>query len=243
MNDSRIRFNLIDYSTLRFLSKNIFKIGDNRQMNIGKILRKARLDAQLTMRNVEAKTGVIASRQSKIELGETSSPDFLAVARLAEFYNLSMEGIHEAIKSGEDTPLAMTKAIKCQHIPIIAWENIDEWNGQTVAVAEYKTIPSPFKCSKSAYALEVKGDSMTSTINAQNSFPEGSLIIIEPETEPKHRSFVIAQLKGTGEFTFKRLNTEGGHYLQPLNQQHPIIPIDESVEVCGVVRGVIQSVD
>lgn len=211
-------------------------------MNIGIILRKARLDAQLTMRNVEAETGVIASRQSKIELGETSSPDFLAVARLAEFYNLSMEGIHEAVKAGTDTPLNIAKAIKCQHIPIISWDHIADWNEQPLAVRDYKTISSPFKCSEYAYALEVKGDSMTSTINAKNSFPEGAVIIIEPKAQPKHRSFVIAQLKGTGEFTFKRLNTEGGHYLQPLNQQHPIISIDESIEIYGVVIGMVQAV-
>lgn len=211
-------------------------------MEIGKILRKARLDSGYTMKTVEAATGVIASRQSKIELGETLSPDFMAVARLVEFYGLSLEGVYEAAKTGSDAPAVAAKALKCQHIPIISWVQAGSWSESVLDGCDFDVIPSPFKCTNDAYALKVRGDSMTSAPGSQYDFPHDSLIIVEPNAEARHRSFVVARIEGTDEVTFKRLNIEDGKFLQPLNPQYPVLPIDKPISICGVVIGVIQKI-
>lgn len=211
-------------------------------MDIGKIIRKARINAGYALKSVESATGVAASVQSKIELGDIASPSFVAVARLARFYNLNLEGIFEAAEIGSDTPAVAAKAIKCNHVPIISWVQAGNWNESVPATHDFEVIASPFKCSNDAYALEVKGDSMTSLPGGSYSFPEGCLIIVEPNAEARHRSFVVARIEGTNEVTFKRLNTDGGNYLQPLNPQHQIIPIDQPIHICGVVIGAVQKI-
>ena len=211
-------------------------------MNIGIIIRKARVDAKLALTTVAAATGVAASVQSKIELGDIVSPSFIVIAKLARFYNLNLEGIFEAAETNSDSPLAAAKALKCHHIPIISWVQAGEWNDSPLTTHDFEVIPAPFKCSDEAYALEVRGDSMTAAPGASYSFPEGALIIVEPNAEPRHNNFVVSRLEGTDDVTFKRLITDGGKYLQPLNPQYPIIPINQPMQVCGVVIGVVQKV-
>lgn len=209
-------------------------------MEIGKILRMARLKAGLTMKSVESNTGIIASVQSKIELGETVSPGFIPVAILADFYNLSLDGLYEASKESDDSPLIASKSLICQHVPVISWVQAGDWNDSTLSGSDFEVITSPFKCSDKSYALKVRGESMTSSSGAKYSFQEGTIIIVDPLVEAGHKSLVVARLEGTNEVTFKQLSIEDGKFLQPLNSQFPIIPIDRPIVICGTVIGSIQ---
>ena len=212
-------------------------------MEIGKILRKARNAAKLTLANVEHATGVIASRQSKIELGETTAPDFMAVARLAEYYGLSLDGLYEAAKTGADSSAVAAKARKSHYVPIIPWEQLGQDSAIDLTARGLEVISAPFQCSDQAYALTVRGDSMAGSPGSEYSFPEGAIIIVEPNLESRHKNLVIARLEGSKTATFKRLNLEDGGFLQPLNSQYPTQPITDQMTVCGVVIGIIQKVN
>ena len=209
-------------------------------MEIGMIIRKARLGIGYGLKTVESLTGVPASVQSKIELGDIVSPSFIYIARLAKLYQLDMEGIYDASLTEGNSPATAAKATKGKQVPIISWVQAGAMAEVVLEHHDFEVTLSPFRCSDDAYALEVKGDSMTSNPGANHSFPEGSIIIVEPNAEPRHRSFVIARQDGTNEVTFKRLNMEGSKCLQPLNPQYPIIPIDSHIHICGVVIGSIQ---
>lgn len=211
-------------------------------MEIGKVIRSARLSAGVTLKSVEAATGIAASVQSKIELGDIPSPSFSAIARLARFYNLSMEGIFEASETGADSPMVAAKASLCRHVPIISYCQAGDWGESVPQEHDFEVIASPFKCSEQAFALEVKGTSMTAPPGAECSFTEGSYVIVEPGMEARHKSFVIARIEGTNEVTFKRLMKDGGMFLQPLNPQFPVIPIDQPIHICGVVIGSVQKI-
>lgn len=81
------------------------------------------------------------------------------------------------------------------------------------------------------FALRVVGDSM------EPRFPEGTLLIVEPEMEPNPGDFVIAK-NGSEETTFKQLTKDGADwYLKPLNERYPIKPLGRST-IIGVVRAV-----
>jgi len=85
------------------------------------------------------------------------------------------------------------------------------------------------------YALQVKGDSMTTSL-ARKSFQEGDILIIDPDATPTNNSFVIALLAKSKELTFKQYVVDGGIcYLKPLNPQYPLIQIDDKTLICGVV--------
>ncbi|CAG9414879.1 MULTISPECIES: LexA family protein [Morganellaceae] len=96
-------------------------------------------------------------------------------------------------------------------------------------------IPTAKKASDSAFWLEVEGHSMTAPQGGRPSFPEGMLILVDPEQEVSFGDFCIARLMND-EFTFKRLIREGEtEYLEPLNPRFEMIPINGNCQIIGKV--------
>ena len=91
------------------------------------------------------------------------------------------------------------------------------------------------KASDCAFWLEVEGNSMTAPTGSKPSFPDGMLILVDPEQAVEPGDFCIARLGGD-EFTFKKLIRDSGQvFLQPLNPQYPMIPCNDSCSVVGKV--------
>lgn len=86
------------------------------------------------------------------------------------------------------------------------------------------------------FALRVKGGSM------EPRFKDGDVIFIDINRQPVHLSFVIAQLDGWSEITFKQLVIEGGRsFLRALNSERKI-EIDMDV-IIGVVTSISRAVE
>lgn len=99
---------------------------------------------------------------------------------------------------------------------------------ETFPVREAKTGPH-------AFALRVEGDSMTN--DSGLTFPEGTVLIVDPERAAKAGDYVVAKDVDTQRATFKRLTTDGARwYLKPLNRDYRPIEIDDpAMRVIGVV--------
>jgi SOS-response transcriptional repressor LexA len=83
------------------------------------------------------------------------------------------------------------------------------------------------------FALRVRGDSMEG--DSHDSFPEGSILIVEPDMEAIDGDYVIAK-NAAGETTFKQLvKVSGKSYLKSLNPGYPTEPLG-SAHIIGVVR-------
>lgn len=96
-------------------------------------------------------------------------------------------------------------------------------------------IPTAKKASERSFWLEVEGQSMTAPPGGKPSFPEGMLILVDPEEEVEFGDFCVARLLND-EFTFKRLIREGGiSYLEPLNPRYDLIPINGNCTIIGKV--------
>lgn len=88
---------------------------------------------------------------------------------------------------------------------------------------------------ENAFWLRVTGDSMTLSSGAP-SFPEGFLILVAPDIEPRPGQFVVARMISTNEATFKQLVRDAGElYLKPLNPAYPTKPVDDAWEIVGTV--------
>lgn len=86
-----------------------------------------------------------------------------------------------------------------------------------------------------AFWLKVTGDSMTMP-SGSPSFPEGFLILVAPDIEPRSGQFVVARMVATNEATFKQLVRDAGEiYLKPLNPTYPTRPVDDAWEIIGTV--------
>ena len=106
----------------------------------------------------------------------------------------------------------------CTAVDVHAPGISDEWVDTTVSIKNH------------TYALRVVGDSM------EPLFPEGTIIVVEPELDPIHGDYVIAR-NNNHEATFKQLIKDGGDwYLRALNERYPIKKFHSTDEICGVVR-------
>ncbi|MGG5798138.1 LexA family protein [Edwardsiella tarda] len=94
------------------------------------------------------------------------------------------------------------------------------------------------KAGSRSFWLEVDGASMTAPAGNRPSFPEGILILVDPDQDVEVNDFCIARVNGN-EFTFKKLIRDGGvNYLQPLNPQFPLLTCGNG---CAFVGKVIMS--
>jgi len=101
------------------------------------------------------------------------------------------------------------------------------------ASGEFETVPVTVPIRRHTYVLRTPGDSMVS--GSGDSFPPGSLLVVEPEMEARPGDYVIAHI-GNGEITFKQLvSDDAGLQLKPLNPRYPVKPLGDAV-VIGVVR-------
>lgn len=124
-------------------------------------------------------------------------------------------------------------------VPLISWVQAGDWVGvvdnYAPGVGE-ELIPTTIPVKRHTYALRVKGDSMTNP-NGWPSFPEGMIIIVEPEFDHEPGDFVIVK-NGDNEATFKQLVKDGTDWLlKPLNPRYPIKLMPADATICGVVRG------
>lgn len=123
-------------------------------------------------------------------------------------------------------------------VPLISWIQAGDWNGaqDPFAPGEAETwLPCATNHSSNAYALRVRGDSMTAPYG--KSYPEGCIIFVDPELRsPINGQRIVAKLEGTDEVTFKIFKEEDGRmWLQPLNATH--LPIRDQFRVLGTVIG------
>ncbi|HEX7964973.1 MAG TPA: S24 family peptidase [Gammaproteobacteria bacterium] len=124
------------------------------------------------------------------------------------------------------------------NLPLISWVQAGQWND---VVDIYrpgegeKSVYTTRKVGSRAYALRVVGDSMENP-NGRPTYPQGSIIIVDPDREAIHGSPVIVRLEDSKQATFKQLVVEGGvRYLKPLNPRYPIMKVDRKASFCGVV--------
>ncbi len=91
------------------------------------------------------------------------------------------------------------------------------------------------KLGPRSWAHIVVGDSMDD--GTASSFPEGTVIFVDPDIEAQPGKFVIAKDVESQSGTFKKLTTDGARwFLTPLNKQYQAIPIDShAMRIIGVV--------
>lgn len=115
--------------------------------------------------------------------------------------------------------------------PLIEWNQLTDPRAQKLATL----IPCPTDHGPNTFATRVKDNTMTAQYG--RSYPEGSIIYIDPdrahEAQPGDRVFAIIE----GEIPSFKLygEADGERYLQSINLQYPIIT--REFEVKGLVIG------
>lgn len=207
-------------------------------MAFGKRLKEARLYIKWEQSDLVRESGVAQATISAIESRDsdrTGYRDTLIEAFPPELVNrdyirTGRGSIHPAEKTN------VSPAIPRSTVPLISWVRAGGWGeiddhqpDTSERVDIYHSRPSHY-----AFALTVEGDSMTAPSGI--SFPDGCVIVVDPERSAKAGDYVVAKDVDTQRATFKRLMTDSGRwYLRPLNSGYPTIEIDDPAHrVIGV---------
>ncbi|MGD8109355.1 LexA family protein [Vibrio sp. TRT 17S01] len=122
-------------------------------------------------------------------------------------------------------------------VPILSWVQAGAFcsSESQIMPQDCDTILCPNRsASARTFALRVVGDSMTAPYG--KSYPEGTIIYVDPEKEPLPGKRVIARTDQGHTFKELAINEFGEQYLKALNPHHQPI-FGEGIEICGVVVG------
>lgn len=129
-------------------------------------------------------------------------------------------------------------------IPVISWVQAGAWSDTgcddpAMTCAEWMETSSGV--SERAFALIVRGDSMTNPNNPR-SIQDGAKVVVEPIFDPEqlNRKIVVAMLEGSSEATIKEFIQDGPvKFLKPLNPAYPSMQINGNCRVVGVVKQIV----
>ena len=139
----------------------------------------------------------------------------------------------------EATAYQLTQLSGIRHVPLISLveagnfaEAVDAYARGTGATM----IQTGARVGRLAYALRVSGHSMTNPRDERRSFPDGSIVIVDPARSLENGALIVARLDDQTEATFKQYSEDAGiRMLVPLNPQYPTIPIHKPMTYCGSV--------
>lgn len=202
-------------------------------------LRWARDQRGLTQGQLAKRAGVSQGTIGNAESGIRDRPrELLKIARALQ---TSPDWLESGRGDWQAEDVNFEEVAIKRRVPLISWVRAGLWGavedhfhpGDADEWAEaYDTRPG-----ENAFALRVTGDSMTSPIPGERTFPEGTIIIVDPGKSAGPGDYVIAKDVATQKATFKRLVSDGGRwFLKPLNPSYPIVEIDDpNIRVIGKV--------
>lgn len=119
--------------------------------------------------------------------------------------------------------------------PLVSWRDGFEWATSSEAFFPFenaKEYCSDANPAGEAFWLPVHGDAMASCGNP--SFPEGSMILVDPRCVMISGKYYAYSLGRSGDFTFKQYIEDAGHkYLKPLNNNYRTVELGEEHILIG----------
>lgn len=198
-------------------------------MSIHTLIREKRRLLGLSEQQFADAVGVSRGAVQQWEKPDGTAPKRANQPRVAELLGISVA----ELVSG-DSRMSMGLDVRAE-IPLISeveagnYTVIDNFKPR----AGFELVPVTVPVQRHTFALRVHGDSMVGSTG--DSFPEGSILVVEPELTAEPGDYVIA-LNSKNQTTFKQLVKDGAdYYLKPLNTRYPVKPLG-SAEIIGVVR-------
>ena len=197
-------------------------------MGINTVIREGRRRLGMSEQQFAEAVGVTRGAVQQWEKPNGTAPKRSTQPRVAEILGVSVA----ELMTGSNVT---TGADMRGEVPLVS----EVEAGRYTAIDNFKSkkglerVPTNVEIKRHTFALRVHGDSMIS--DSHDSFPEGSILIVEPDLEAIPGDYVIAK-NLEGETTFKQLVKDSGeYYLKPLNARYPIKPLG-AAEIIGVVR-------
>ena len=241
---------------MEFLSSKTEENVDKFSIDVGNAVYFFRNHKKLTIADLAILVGVSKSTISKIENGKQGYTGE-TIKRIAEALNIKASDIFDFAEMQENSRIADQSVdweeqvkryenpveneldpryarVVTTVVPLISWVQAGAWQNQADPHLDNpganELVATSYKAKAHTYALRVRGESM------EPKFPDGCIIIVEPEEHIVSGQFVIVRQNGD-EATFKQYIEDGSAmYLKPLNSRYPIMELKKDAVFCGVVK-------
>lgn len=201
-------------------------------MKLNTILKMLLKEHQLSESELARRTNVGQPVIHRMASGETDNPKVATLIPIARYFSLTINQLMGVDPLPKDRmPGTYNPQIHAwSKVPLLTWEQLAEWPSITKKSPQDIRISTDAEVSEKAYAIAVKDSTMLPR------FPEGTLLIIDPELQPEDKDFVIAVLKGQKQPTFKQILIDGDDvYLKPMNPDFNTVLLDKEPKFLGVM--------
>jgi SOS-response transcriptional repressor LexA len=206
---------------------------------IGRLKSKMK-ELDFTQEELAKKLGVTRSAVAHYVQG-TRHPPVKTVLKLAAILKTDPSWLQFGKSQETKKPSRQQTQKQQNRIPILDWQQVIDYHSDVILDKSQSYLDYFNYQSSECYALIIKGDAMIAPLFQSISFHPGSYIIIDPHKIPEYASYVIVATKNKKEPILRQYVEEGGVvYLKPLNPQYPLIQLESSMKVLGVVKANIQ---
>ena len=178
-------------------------------------------------------TNIPASTIKKIRNSSNTNPTLTTLIPLARYFSVSLEYLisdnEQPIQKVENKivlfPSIDTEQKNCH--PFITWEQALHWPYPHNLLDQ--TIQNLHYDKPRMFALKVENDNW-------NTFPQDTVLLVEPTLSPKHRDYVVTSKEGHSKANLKQfLCDDENKYLKSLSIAEETIAISEKHKIIGVV--------
>lgn len=190
------------------------------------LMSKANLSAAAVARNC----GIPESTIRRLRNEENSNPTASILVSLSTFFNVTVDQLLGITPLPENDLIGgyKQKIELWTQLPLISWEDATVW--PNIETNSLKTTSTDINIEGQAFSLTIKDN------NEYEGFLSGSVLIVDPNANPKHKDYVIAQKENQPKASLKQLLIhEGDLYLDPLKRNFKIVSLNDQYRMIGVV--------
>lgn len=181
---------------------------------------------KLTESELARKTGICQPVIHRLASGETDNPKIESLRPIAKFFSISLDQLIGDIPLELDPTCFNAEPLFT--VPLITMIDALSWPQKNIQSPTL--VQTDIKISESAFAVRLQKSTMHPT------FPDGTLLIIEPNIAYQHGDFVVAHLKDEQQPTFKQFLVDGQrHYLKSINTDYPGVTLTQDDRILGVM--------
>lgn len=170
---------------------------------VAQILSRLLLDKKITISELARQINLPQPTIYRIAHGECANPHVSSLQPIADFFSLTVDQLR-----GLDPIHSIEKISK---LIFLDWMDAIRWPANKNKFKNSERVLTSAPVSSKAYVLRVKDLSM------EPIFMPGTFLIVDPEKQPKDRSYVIAKISGYAEPIFRQLIINAkNRYLKPL---------------------------
>jgi len=199
---------------------------------MSRILKELMAELGINESELARRTGIGQPVVHRICSGETDNPKVATLSPIANFFAISISQlIGDEPLPADRIPGTFNPGVQgWRQIPLLTWKQVLYWPDLSEKSIPLPSISTDVPMSQYAYAVSARDTTM------EPRFPEGTLLLIDPDLKPNSLDFAIVHIEGHELPHFKQILIDGGHtILKPLNTDFKTLLLDKPHRFLGVM--------